>query len=269
MKILLVEGKNDAKVIQALCEKVGIEGVYILSEKKGVIKSYFAKTEELREKKINVAIYPAGNDGKLLSTLQFVLQGEEAKNLQGEEVETLALILDTDTKKDKDNEINIKSRLQQIAYRLRTYPNYKRRFNKINPNGLIIPQEEELPRIGLWLMPNNTDKGMLEDFLMEMVDYPDNEGACIKLAKDCVTDAVNEKCASFRKPHFSKAVIHTYLAWQDEPGDALALSITQGKLNSNAPIARKFLTWLTTVFEIETHFYRDTIRSNTDESDQI
>ncbi|EDN71904.1 conserved hypothetical protein [Beggiatoa sp. SS] len=100
-------------------------------------------------------------------------------------------------------------------------------------------------------MPNNLRQGMLEDFLMEMVNFPDNEGACIKLAKECVTRAVNEECTSFRKPHLSKTVIHTYLSWQDEPGDALALSITRGNLNAKSPIAIKFLTWLRKVFEIE------------------
>jgi hypothetical protein len=91
-------------------------------------------------------------------------------------------------------------------------------------------------------------QGMLEDFLMEMVNFPD---ICIKLAEDCVACAVDEKCASFKKYHFSKAVIHTYLSWQNEPGDALALSIKRGKLNAQSPIAKNFLTWLTKVFEDE------------------
>jgi hypothetical protein len=265
VKILLVEGINDAKVVEALCKKSGIKAVHILplKDKQGKdlncpIKSYNEKKQELNEtkKSFNFGIYPAGSDKELVEKIAPLLKSEESIN-------TLVFILDADKQKGKDNETNIKSRLQQIAYRFKDYKNYNKKFSKINPEGLIIPKIEELPRIGLWLMPNNTEQGMLEDFLMKMVNVPD---ICIKLAEDCVICAVDENCASFKKTHFSKAVIHTYLSWQDEPGDALALSIRQGKLSSNSPIAIKFLRWLTKVFEIESNLSSETITSNADKS---
>ncbi|MCK5536764.1 MAG: hypothetical protein KAI79_08045 [Bacteroidales bacterium] len=249
MKILLVEGINDAKVVEALCKKSGLKGVYILplkdeqGRKLKLIDSYNEKQQDLNEnnKLFDFAIYPAGSDGELVKMIVPLLKSEES-------IHTLAFILDADKNKGKNNDINIKSRLQQIAHKFQKYPNYNEKFNKMNPDGLIIPKEEELPKIGLWLMPNNTEQGMLEDFLMEMVDFPNK---CIKFAEDCVACAVDENCTSFKKPHFSKAVIHTYLSWQDEPGDALALSIKQEKLNVNSPIAKKFLNWLIKVFEID------------------
>jgi hypothetical protein len=249
VKILLVEGINDARVVEALCEKSGIKGVYILplkdKQKKILncpIKSYSEKKQELNEteKSFNFGIYPAGSDEELVKKIAPLLKSEENIN-------TLAFILDND--KHKDNNESIQARLKRVGDKFGT--EYKNKnFKKMNPDGLIIPKEKEFPRIGLWLMPNNEKQGMLEDFLMEMVKFPD---ICIKLAEDCVARAVDEKCANFKKNHFSKAVIHTYLSWQNEPGDALALSIKQGKLNAKSPIAKKFLTWLTKVFEIESN----------------
>lgn len=45
-------------------------------------------------------------------------------------------------------------------------------------------------------------------------------------ACNCVDAARQQNFASFKKVHHSKAVIHTYLAWQDEPGNPLGQAIT-------------------------------------------
>ncbi len=132
MKILLVEGINDAKVVEALCKKSGFEDVHILplkdkqGKKLGLIESYNEKKQELNEtQKSFVAIYPAGSDKELVRMIVPLLNSEESIN-------TLAFILDADKQKGKGNDINIESRLQQIAYKFREYQGYNKQFTPSN-----------------------------------------------------------------------------------------------------------------------------------------
>jgi AAA15 family ATPase/GTPase len=46
----------------------------------------------------------------------------------------------------------------------------------------------------------------------------------------------------------SKAIIHTYLAWQKEPGRPMGQSITAKVLDPNLEIALSFITWIRTLF---------------------
>nr|WP_254435729.1 DUF3226 domain-containing protein [Dolichospermum sp. UHCC 0260] len=46
----------------------------------------------------------------------------------------------------------------------------------------------------------------------------------------------------------SKAIIHTYLAWQDEPGYPMGQAITKQSLRPHTDIAIKFTDWLTRLF---------------------
>ncbi|BAC91019.1 gsl3078 [Gloeobacter violaceus PCC 7421] len=55
--------------------------------------------------------------------------------------------------------------------------------------------------------------------------------------------------ATFKEVHRSKAVIHTYLAWCDEPGYPLGKAITSQSLQPQTSIARKFTDWLVRLFE--------------------
>lgn len=111
------------------------------------------------------------------------------------------------------------------------------------PDGTIIDGPPDHPRLGIWLMPDNVRCGMLEDFLLELAD-PDG----IAAARDCIENVRGEPCAPFRDAHHSKAVIHTYLAWQDEPGKPLGQSITSHALRPHTPIAQTFTAWLTRLF---------------------
>ena len=42
-----------------------------------------------------------------------------------------------------------------------------------HPGGLIINATDEMPRVGIWLMPDNQSLGELEDFVAQMI--PDND----------------------------------------------------------------------------------------------
>ena len=109
-------------------------------------------------------------------------------------------------------------------------------------NGTIV-KSAGLPDLGIWLMPNNNADGLLEDFLQEMVDL-----TAIELAKACVEKAQKSGVAAFNEVHRSKAEIHTYLAWQDEPGKPLGQSVTSHSLRPDTANAKYFVDWLVKVF---------------------
>jgi hypothetical protein len=111
---------------------------------------------------------------------------------------------------------------------------------------IIVSKKLGYPRIGVWLMPDNQNLGMLEDFCRTMM--PD--GAA-KQAEHCVATAKAAGYAQYKDVHHTKAVVHTYLAWQDEPGKPLGQAITAQALQPYTPTAQAFAEWLIALFQLE------------------
>lgn len=147
----------------------------------------------------------------------------------------IGVVLDADT--------SVESRWTSICAKIsRNHPQYQ--FPDIpEQRGTVVLGDEDSPRLGFWLMPNNQTKGMLEDFCLEMV-----EPQAHQVAKDSVENAQVKGVATFIQAHFSKAIVHTYLAWQDEPGRPLGQSITSQALRPNTKTAIAFTEWLKRLF---------------------
>jgi hypothetical protein len=52
----------------------------------------------------------------------------------------------------------------------------------------------------------------------------------------------------FKEVHESKARIHTWLAWQEEPGKPVGQAITARYLDANMPHVRQLLDWIRELF---------------------
>ncbi|MGD0522216.1 MAG: DUF3226 domain-containing protein [Terracidiphilus sp.] len=101
-----------------------------------------------------------------------------------------------------------------------------------------------LPRIGVWLMPNNRAYGMFEDLLMDSLGDHEKEYTS-KVVKQAKTD----KVASFHDSHLSKAVIRTYMAWQEPPDiQYLGLAIQKRHFQNIETACAQFLDWLGRIF---------------------
>ena len=46
----------------------------------------------------------------------------------------------------------------------------------------------------------------------------------------------------------SKALIHTWLAWQEDPGTPLGLAVTKRYLDGDHALAQQFVQWLLRLF---------------------
>lgn len=106
--------------------------------------------------------------------------------------------------------------------------------------GTIIPASEALPRLGVWIMPDNGSPGALEDFAALLVPEDD---VLWERAGEAV-DAIPEHDRLFPASRRSKAHMHTWLSWQEQPGSPMGQAIGKGDLDAHAPAAQRFVGWL-------------------------
>lgn len=111
-----------------------------------------------------------------------------------------------------------------------------------NANGTIIdpPIGKLLPRVGIWIMPDNQTEGILEDFLRFLV--PPSSRLFDHVIKSVASIASEDRLFSqFAEP---KVLIHTWLAWQEEPGKPLGTAITARYLDANVLEVDVLVDWL-------------------------
>jgi hypothetical protein len=171
-------------------------------------------------------IYECGGYDKLLRRLNaLILQYG---------VEIIGVVIDADFPDMIQRWQKIQQKIKDYGYEFPETP---------DPKGSILRTRAGKPRLGLWLMPDNHAPGMLEDFLIRLAD-PETVSA----ARECVETAKRKGLTSFKNVHHSKALIHTYLAWQDEPGKPLGQSVTAHALQADMELARDFVNWLNLLF---------------------
>ncbi|SMN16332.1 hypothetical protein CRYPD_990 [uncultured Candidatus Thioglobus sp.] len=165
------------------------------------------------------------NDNQVLSQLNALLQGSN-------QPEIIGIILDA------DNDIN--ARYQEIINKTTKF--YKKLPSSILKTGLVHT-ENGLPKLGVWIMPNNQDNGALEKFYLELATDIDTA-----FINDVIKRAENKKLTSFKSQHRNKAIMHTYFAWQDSPSDPLHSAINKIALDNSQEIATTFKIWLVQLF---------------------
>lgn len=110
-------------------------------------------------------------------------------------------------------------------------------------DGFILTSDDEwTKRCGVWVMPDNTQSGMLEDFLLALIPGGD---ALLGHARQAVATLPETR---FIQEHRAKAEVHTWLAWQEEPGTPLGLALERRYLDANHTLAQRFHDWLVRLF---------------------
>jgi len=85
---------------------------------------------------------------------------------------------------------------------------------ELPPRGLIHVTPKGL-RIGVWIMPDNSSRGMMETFLARLLS-PECAPIWETAKRSC--DEIRGHAYSHNEVHRDKAQIHTYLAWIEPPG---------------------------------------------------
>jgi len=113
------------------------------------------------------------------------------------------------------------------------------------PEGSLFPAPDDLhPMVGLWIMPNNTVPGLLEDFVKFLVPQGDR---LFDRAVGCVS-RIPPNQRRFPPPQASKAEVHTWLAWQETPGRPIGTAIGARYLDPDSPHAADLIAWLRRLF---------------------
>lgn len=204
---LVVEGIDDKHVIWAYCEKYKLKETFKIVDTKGY--------DNLRD----------GLDERIKSGVY----------------DYLGIVIDADT--------DIKSRWQSISDVLKE-------FGYLPPKvpteeGTIIENPHDKSfyplKIGVWIMPNNTIEGMLEDFLM--IDL--EKESLFHIAKESVEKVSKtiETTQRFKDSHYSKALIHTYLAWKEPPARPLGQAVSANFFKEDSTDLQSFINWLKNLFD--------------------
>lgn len=149
-------------------------------------------------------------------------------------IETIGIIVDADA--------DLKKRWDSVCEALK-----KSGFNnlpkELTENGLIINNDKQ--KAGVWIMPNNKLNGMLEDFISFLIPSDDK---LYPIVQTTLQDIETKELNIYKECHKAKARIHTWLAWQEDPGTPMGLSITKRYLTTDEDTCMKFVEWLKELF---------------------
>jgi len=186
-----------------------------------------------REEEWPAYITVAGSADEVLKENGLIAQ------LQESSVKTLGIIVDANG--------NFAGRWQRIS-------GFCNNQGAIVPNscpntGLIVPDILGT-RFGAWIMPNNRDDGMLENFCQAMVPEADNR-ILWDYAKNSANFARKDYGAPFIENHLHKAQMHTWLSWQDPPGERMGSAITKRILRAEMGWGVSFANWFRELYGIK------------------
>lgn len=158
-------------------------------------------------------------------------------DLKDDSVEIIGVIVDADQNMQAIWQ-SLSDRLSPCGYQIPDEP---------DPGGFIHPTQDIYPRIGIWLMPDNLQSGMLEDFVKLLIRPDDLLSPFVgkilsEIEGQDIPNRYNEDI------HRAKAFIHTWLAWQKEPGRPMGTAITATYLDHNTDLCLRFVAWLNRLF---------------------
>ena len=97
-------------------------------------------------------------------------------------------------------------------------------------------------------MPDNQLPGKLEDFVARLVRSDDG---LLPLAAEA-TKNIPQNIRRFSEADLPKAIIHTWLAWQKDPGVRMGTALGNKYLDPQSPIAQTFVEWVRRLIKPET-----------------
>jgi len=226
-KLLIVEGKEDQSLILALLQK-------IMNAKKS------KETSEEHQIIIEIAdnkiyVHDSESDNNAFKKFTTTIKNRE-------EYSHIGIIVDVDgSEKDKKS---IHSRWQSFCEIAKKDFGYKlpKNFDKTKLN---FQSDNDFAKIGLWLMPDNQSQGMLEDFVRKMIKSDDK----LHLHAEDIVNNLPER--RFGKTYTSKAIIHTWLAWQKQPNVDIYKGIDNKYFDVETELCNNFIEWIKDLFEIQ------------------
>jgi hypothetical protein len=214
-KKLLVEGNEDKRVVPELIEKNGVRWV--------------------DEQKTPIVYIQALDGCEQLADPDVISVQLDASGLQA-----LGILIDADEQPN--------ARWKSIRNAARqSIPDIP---DQLPETGLVHQAQNSVGdpiKFGIWMMPDNRLRGMLETFLATLIS---SEGQELQQYAQEVTGIAMTKSAPFKKTHRDKANLHTWLAWQNEPGRQLHQAVKEKILMPEHPTAQAFVAWFKDLYSV-------------------
>ena len=216
-RILLIEGESDRSFFEEICETLELHNSVKVAPPK-----YIGGSHNTREGVFNI--------------LQDLLN-----QLDDATITRLAVIVDADSDVNGGGCPRAIDRITKIVeqYGFNLVPNHP-------VSGFIFEHDDGLADFGLWVMPNNCDEGMLEDWIKSCVHS--NEHELFSHAKEVVGELSPQK---FRPIDCSKAEVATWLAWQKKPGHWLYRAVKEQLIDTNSILFQELSDWLNHIYGSE------------------
>ena len=212
-RILLVEGDADRAFFELICKALALDTVTVApprnlegshNTKEGVFKHLPVLLSQLA-------------DGRT-SQLAVIVDADSAVNGGG-----YAQVIQKVT--------NI---VERFGFALATHPS----------GGIVYQHNDGLADLGLWVMPDNYNEGMLEDWIKGSI-HP-SEQALFDHAE--ATVAALPQPQKFNQIHRTKAEVATWLAWQKHPGHGNYRAVEDGLIYTKGALYQKLAAWLGHVY---------------------
>ena len=219
-RVLLVEGQDDKHVVRQICLRhpsFSVEGQY--DKEQMVLDSPSASSFTIRD---------TGNVDKVLESI-----GPEIKAPGRQAVGILV-----------DGNDNVKGRWNAIMGRLRKAGIMQLPSSPKSSGTIISSKLPSKPRIGIWLMPDNSSRGELEDFIARMIPESD---AVWPLSRHYI-DEIPKRERKFKPKKTRRAQIHAWLAAREDPRH-MGTAIGAKDLEVDGVLCQRFIAWLIELFK--------------------
>ena len=222
-RVLLVEGQDDKHLVWQLCRRD--DSLF------SVTRSGYDMSVTLRHQSATFLIKEEGSRQNLIESIRGEVVSRQNR------VVGILLDADDDLEKRWSEVVNGFSRTD-IQSLLPPYP---------KPAGTIIPEKDDQPRVGIWLMPDNKSQGELEDFVLDMIPPSDTVKSISKRYIKKVIEYVPQSDRKFKPEKTDKARLYAWLATRREPA-RMGAAVGSGDLEIDRPVCRNLLDWLINLF---------------------
>lgn len=216
-RVLLVEGASDVDFFRALLPDLALE------------------------EKVDVC--PPRDFGRRNTvTVVPALLPELIGQLERGSIDRLAVVVDA----DYDSGGGFQTRWERITAILREqgYRCPQRPPTEAN-KGSIFLHSDGLPPVGLWLLPNHREDGMLEDLVLRSVHQSEKQGSLLTHARQVIEGLPHRL---FSQHHHAKAVTYSWLSYQRRPAIGLSAPVREELLDRSTEPLRGLCDWLSRVF---------------------
>jgi len=160
------------------------------------------------------------------------------RQLDTQSITRLAIVVDA----DHDSGGGFQPRWDQVTAALRAEGYRCPQRPPREPNqGSLFQHDDGLPAVGLWLLPNHRDNGMLEDLVLATAARVPPQGALLDHAAEAIQGLPH---TLFSDHHRSKALTYSWLSYQARPAIGLSAPLRAGLLDQASPSLRGLCDWL-------------------------